>query len=193
MYVLTVKGKEDDGAYSVANETGEHVLYLFQEEDGCVNSTNAFEDRYNITEAFLPAYAHVRYKESTIHRGDMFAKGVGDIRIDLSDLNMENFAQFPPCNDNNSEVCNLPLKHEGDLRAQWTSQCFKTVGKGSKKILYKTSWGFHFANPNPAQECDNYPVAPYPQINRPYEDPVAVLTAAEWLPEKTKTTKTGGP
>jgi hypothetical protein len=33
MFILTVKGKEDDGAYSVANEHGVKVLYIFEEED----------------------------------------------------------------------------------------------------------------------------------------------------------------
>jgi hypothetical protein len=33
MFVLTVNGKEDDGAYSVANEDGDRVIYLFDEED----------------------------------------------------------------------------------------------------------------------------------------------------------------
>ena len=33
MYILTVHGKENEGAYSVENEDGNHVLYLFQEQD----------------------------------------------------------------------------------------------------------------------------------------------------------------
>ena len=33
MFILTVDGKEKDGAYSVQNEEGEHVLYLFEHKD----------------------------------------------------------------------------------------------------------------------------------------------------------------
>ena len=33
MYIITVEGKENEGAYSVQNEDGEQVLYLFEEED----------------------------------------------------------------------------------------------------------------------------------------------------------------
>ena len=33
MYILTIYGREEEGAYSVANEDGEKVLYLFEEED----------------------------------------------------------------------------------------------------------------------------------------------------------------
>ena len=33
MYLLTLKGKGDEGAYAVANKYGEKVLFLFQKED----------------------------------------------------------------------------------------------------------------------------------------------------------------
>lgn len=36
MFILTISGKEDEGAYSVINEYGEKVLYLFEEEDDAV-------------------------------------------------------------------------------------------------------------------------------------------------------------
>ena len=33
MFILTIEGKEDRGAYSVENESGDKILYLFEEED----------------------------------------------------------------------------------------------------------------------------------------------------------------
>lgn len=33
MFILTVEGKENEGAYSVVNEEGDQILYLFEEED----------------------------------------------------------------------------------------------------------------------------------------------------------------
>ena len=33
MYILTVAGKEHNGAYSVTDENGEQILYLFEQED----------------------------------------------------------------------------------------------------------------------------------------------------------------
>jgi|TARA_B100001964_G_scaffold476_1_gene627 hypothetical protein len=33
MFILTVSGKEGDGAYSVTNDEGDEILYLFEEED----------------------------------------------------------------------------------------------------------------------------------------------------------------
>ena len=36
MHIITIDGKEDAGAYSVQNELGEDVLYIFEEEDDAV-------------------------------------------------------------------------------------------------------------------------------------------------------------
>ena len=33
MYIITVEGKEKEGAYSVVDDDGEQVLYIFAEED----------------------------------------------------------------------------------------------------------------------------------------------------------------
>ena len=33
MYILTIHGKETEGAYSVTDEDGDQILYLFEEED----------------------------------------------------------------------------------------------------------------------------------------------------------------
>ncbi len=33
MFILTVMGKEDEGAYSVRDASGNQLLYLFEEED----------------------------------------------------------------------------------------------------------------------------------------------------------------
>ena len=44
MYILTVHGKESEGAYSVENEDGNHVLYIFQEEDDATRYAMMLED-----------------------------------------------------------------------------------------------------------------------------------------------------
>ena len=33
MFILTILGKETEGAYSVADEEGKDILYIFEEED----------------------------------------------------------------------------------------------------------------------------------------------------------------
>tara|TARA_B100001250_G_scaffold104502_1_gene88157 strand:+ start:342 stop:620 length:279 start_codon:yes stop_codon:yes gene_type:complete len=44
MFILTVEGKEKEGAYSVANEIGEKVLYIFEEEDDAARYAMMLED-----------------------------------------------------------------------------------------------------------------------------------------------------
>ena len=36
MFVLTIEGHEQDGAYAVEDEDGERALYLFEEEDDAI-------------------------------------------------------------------------------------------------------------------------------------------------------------
>ena len=33
MFILTICGREEDGAYSVIDDDGEQTLYIFEEED----------------------------------------------------------------------------------------------------------------------------------------------------------------
>ena len=44
MFILTVSGKEKDGAYSVTDEDGDQILYLFEEEDDAVRFAMMLED-----------------------------------------------------------------------------------------------------------------------------------------------------
>jgi len=44
MYILTVLGKETDGAYSVENDDGEKVLYIFEEEDDAIRYAMMMEE-----------------------------------------------------------------------------------------------------------------------------------------------------
>jgi hypothetical protein len=44
MFILTINGREKEGAYSVLNDEGEHILYLFEEEDDAVRFAMMLED-----------------------------------------------------------------------------------------------------------------------------------------------------
>lgn len=44
VYLLTLKGKKDDGAFSVQNKFGEKVLFLFEEEDDAERYAMMLED-----------------------------------------------------------------------------------------------------------------------------------------------------
>lgn len=44
MYLITVDGKEEDGVYSVTNEQGVSILYIFEEEDDAVRFAMLLEE-----------------------------------------------------------------------------------------------------------------------------------------------------
>ena len=44
MFILTIHGKETEGAYSVNDEDGEQILYLFQEEDDAMRYAMMLEE-----------------------------------------------------------------------------------------------------------------------------------------------------
>ena len=44
MFILTINGKEQEGAYSVTDDDGEQILYLFQEEDDAARYGMMLED-----------------------------------------------------------------------------------------------------------------------------------------------------
>lgn len=188
---------EDNGIYRKSNDIINKILQKlgsrmritaadteYESLQGCISDDDIVDDKYNITVAHQPAYNHTLSFDSPIHTGNIFAKGVGDIRIDVSDLGLENLFDYGPCDSLNQQVCPLPIAHSGDLRSQWSSECVKTQGGKVITVPFQTSWGFHFANPNPAKECDDYPISPKPYINRPYQDIRPVLTAAEIGPDQ---------
>ena len=45
MYLLAVKGRENEAAYAVPNSFGEKVLYLFEEEDDATRYALMLEDQ----------------------------------------------------------------------------------------------------------------------------------------------------
>jgi len=44
MYILTILGKETEGAYSVKNEFDEDILYLFEDEDDAMRYAMMLEE-----------------------------------------------------------------------------------------------------------------------------------------------------
>ena len=45
MFILTIEGKEAEGAYSVTAEDGQQVLYLFEDEDDAIRYALLLEDQ----------------------------------------------------------------------------------------------------------------------------------------------------
>ena len=53
MFILTIDGKEDQGAYSVANESGDKILYLFEEEDDATRFAIQLEEERGYPEMHI--------------------------------------------------------------------------------------------------------------------------------------------
>ena len=47
MYILTLAGKEKEGAYSVEDDDGQQILYLFEEEDDAERYAMMLEEEEN--------------------------------------------------------------------------------------------------------------------------------------------------
>jgi len=45
MFILTLSGKEQEGAYSVTDKDGEQILYIFEQEDDADRFAMMLEDR----------------------------------------------------------------------------------------------------------------------------------------------------
>lgn len=45
MFIITLDGREEEGAYSVTNEDGENILYIFEEEDDATRFAMMLEDK----------------------------------------------------------------------------------------------------------------------------------------------------
>jgi hypothetical protein len=44
MYLITVDGREQEGAYAAVDEFGDHILYIFEEEDDAVRFALLLEE-----------------------------------------------------------------------------------------------------------------------------------------------------
>ena len=44
MFILTISGKEREGSYSVTDEDGDQILYLFEEEDDAMRFAMQLEE-----------------------------------------------------------------------------------------------------------------------------------------------------
>ena len=67
MYILTVHGKENEGAYSVQDDDGEHILYLFEDEDDALRYAMMLEDAGNPQMHVIEVEDEVMIKTCQVH------------------------------------------------------------------------------------------------------------------------------
>ena len=67
MHIITVVGKEKEGAYSVIDEDGEQVLYIFMEEDDATRYSMQLEELGYPEMTVLEVVDEVMIKTCEIH------------------------------------------------------------------------------------------------------------------------------
>ena len=67
MFILTINGKESEGAYSVTDDDGEQILYLFEEEDDAVRYAMMLEENGSPEMHVIEIEDEVMIKTCDIH------------------------------------------------------------------------------------------------------------------------------
>ena len=67
MFLLTVAGKEQNGAYSVTDEDGDQILYLFEQEDDATRFVLMLEDKNYPEMTIMEVEDEVMIKTCEIH------------------------------------------------------------------------------------------------------------------------------
>ena len=87
MLILTVAGKEKEGAYSVPDEEGDQILYLFQDEDDAVRYAMMLEDKDYPEMHVLEVEDEVMIKTCHVHRYNYTVITPNDIVIPPAEKN----------------------------------------------------------------------------------------------------------
>ena len=67
MYIITVHGKENEGAYSVQDDEGQHILYLIEEEDDAMRYAMMLEDNESPKMHVIEVEDEVMIKTCEVH------------------------------------------------------------------------------------------------------------------------------
>ena len=67
MFLLTVAGKEQNGAYSVTDEDGDQILYLFEQEDDATRFVLMLEDKYYPEMTIMEVEDEIMIKTCEVH------------------------------------------------------------------------------------------------------------------------------
>ena len=77
MYILTIKGKESKGAYSVVDQNNEQVLYIFEQKDDATRYALQLEDRDYPTMRVMEIEDEIMIRSCELH-GHKYAVSTPD-------------------------------------------------------------------------------------------------------------------
>ena len=67
MFILTIHGKENEGAYSVEDDDGDQILYLFQDEDDAMRYAMMLENNGSPDKHVIEVEDEVMIRTCEIH------------------------------------------------------------------------------------------------------------------------------
>lgn len=173
---------EQSGVYQKSNDIINKLLERLHSKMRLHPARNAKEalsdsipSQNNIMRSFRPD--HATY--SPIRTDSMKGYGAADIR-----MHFPNYYASSPCDEaEESQLnykCELPLVHEGDLRAQWLSSC---VNCQFNLVIYPVNWPLVFQNYiPPCCELGDISVNTYPLAGK---EPTPLLVAAGYTDPET--------
>ena len=85
MFILTVSGKEGEGAYSVTDDDGDQVLYLFEEEDDALRFAMMLEEDGHPEMNILEVDDAVMIKTCQMHEYNFTVISANDVVIPPTD------------------------------------------------------------------------------------------------------------
>lgn len=153
---------EKNGIYEKSNDIINKILTRLQSRIRLFAARNSYEALSSGCSMAIPSYVPRNTTPSYVQPIVTKAYGVGDIRMYLKDN--PTFNNIMPCNAKNdalpselidsgesayeviNEKCELPLKHLGDLRAEWTDRCKDCRDSW---IYYPVNWAYMFGTYSP--------------------------------------------
>lgn len=185
---------EKGGIYEQSNDIINKILSRLQSRMRLLPAKNAYEAMVSGCSLAIPSFIPGGATKSYVQPVSTSIYGVGDIRMYLGQNSTYNVTM--PCvsknnllgtelidrNESAQEVlnnkCELPLRHLGDLRAQWVSRC-RDCGDGW--IYYPVNWPFIFRTFQPA--CCGQPKEGVYRFFAPNQEPVPLMVAADYHTE----------
>lgn len=193
---------EGGGVYKSSNDIVNYILERLDINMRIFPARTEYESRinpekYDNLKSNAVAIPKVRSTtQSYINRGTMAASGVGDIRLFDESINnyyscfykedTDPFALIgckkQPYRKINS-LCEMPIRHLGDLRAEWNDQCIFTTPQGCAVITYPVNTALAYGSTNEDFfGCYDYqvgPILPVSENFRERSEPIPLIAAAE--------------
>ena len=175
---------EENGLYANSNNIINRILEALNSKMRITAARNIYESLPSGNSTVIPSFRPQGGTQTYISPFDLTtASGVGDIR-----MHFPGYYKTMPCAFSNIDgdkvltsintKCELPLSHNGDLRAQWLEDCISPKCE-DQKITYPVNWPYIFKNFEPS--C--CPISIYTQVegryDLPNQDPVPILVASE--------------